>query len=101
MVDDSPGVGFDAYTDCVGAFGVQKTCIKLQEKDYYGTFYDRTTYRCSVETVKPRSYRFSAESCRGAGFGTFRVFARSTAYPNQVEKHSYGASDPATLCQGF
>ena len=97
-----PGIAFDAYQDCAGAFITQQICIKLQERDYYGNYYDRTAYMCSVWTVNTHVYKSAWVSCSGAAYGTFRTAAYGKADPNgTVVKSSRGTSDSATLCQGY
>jgi hypothetical protein len=95
------GIGFDGRQECFGAFDVQKVCIKLQELDYYGTYYDRTSYVCSAETVANLAYKSSSVTCAGALEGTFRTFARGYAWPDGVQTTRTGYSAGVRLCIGY
>ncbi|WP_350274734.1 hypothetical protein [Kribbella sp. HUAS MG21] len=95
------GIGYDGYQDCVGNYDVQKVCVKLQELDYYGTYYDRTAYRCSAETVAAHSYSGGSVTCAGALEGTFRTYALGYAWPNGVQHTSSGYSAGVRMRIGY
>ena len=93
------GIGYDGYQDCVGSFATQKVCVKLQERDYYGVYYDRSTLVCGRETVATHTYFGRWASCAAARHGTFRTFAEGVVYPDAgLPETSVGTSYSATLC---
>lgn len=93
------GIGFDGYQDCVGSFSTQKVCAKLQERDYYGVYYDRTSLVCGAETVATHAYFGRWASCASARHGIFRTFAQGVVYPYAgLPATSTGTSYSATLC---
>ena len=95
------GIGYDARQECFGAFDVQKVCVKLQELDYYATYYDRTAYNCSAQTVAGAAYRGWSVTCAGAHEGTFRTYAKGYAWPDGVEKTRTAYSAGVKLCVGY
>lgn len=92
-------ISYSAFQNCVGTFGTQQVCIKLQERDHFGNYYDRTIYECSVQTVMPQAFKGRSVLCSQAGHGTFRTAAFGRAWPEGVRWQS-GArySYSATLC---
>ncbi len=94
-------MGFHATQDCVGAFGVQQVCVKLQELDYYGHFYNRTTWHCSKETAAEHAYAGWSATCKGLREGTFRTSGRGTAWPVSAPVRRYGYTKGVHLCVGF
>ncbi|WP_457256329.1 hypothetical protein [Pedococcus sp. P5_B7] len=101
MVDSSHRnwISYSAFQNCVGTFDVQQVCVELQEKDYFGNFYNRTNYECSVQTVMPQAFKGRSVLCSQAEHGTFRSAAYGLAWPDgvrwqSVTRYSYSA----TLC---
>jgi hypothetical protein len=80
----APGIAYDGYQDCVGQFITQRVFIELQQRYYFGNFYDRTSYSCSVWTVMPHVYKGAFAYWSSAGHGTFRTRACGQADPNGV-----------------
>lgn len=88
-----------AFQNCVGTFDVQQVCVKLQERDYFGNFYNRTNYECSVQTVMPQASKGRSVLCSQAQHGTFRTAAYGLAWPDGVRWQSITRySYSATLC---
>jgi hypothetical protein len=97
-----PAIGYDGYMDCTGDFGSQKVCVKLQELDYYGTYYDRTGLSCNAGTVAPHAYIGRWVSCATAGVGTYRTYFQGTAYPLGVPGFTRNATSAgAQFCSGY
>ncbi len=83
----------------MGQFITQRVCIELQQRDYFGNFYDRTSYSCSVWTVMSHVYKGAFVYCSSAGPGTFRTRAYGQADPNGVITSSGPHNSySATLC---
>jgi hypothetical protein len=96
------GIGFDGYMDCVGGFIRQRVCVKLQEKDYFGEFYDRTSLSCNGETVAAHAFVGRWVSCVQALSGTYRTYLQGTAYPTGPPgATSVATSLSAAMCGGF
>lgn len=96
------GIGYDAKQDCFGEFDIHRVCVKLQERDYYGTFYDRTSFFCSRETVAARAYAGRFVSCVQAGVGLFRTYAQGYVRVDGVQiAPSPGTSAGSNLCSGY
>ena len=92
-------IAYSGYQNCTGEFISQRVCVKLQERDYYGHYYDRTTYSCSVETVEAHASKGRSVLCSAAGQGTFRTAAYGNAYPEEGTRTSttvYSVGEP--LC---
>ena len=88
--------------DCTSAFISQRVCVKLQEKDYYGAFYDRTSLSCNGETVNGHAYIGRWVSCVQALSGTYRTYFQGTAYPTGPPGvTSVATSTSAIMCSGF
>lgn len=96
------GIGYDGYMDCVGDFGSQRVYVKLQEKDYFGHFYDRTSLACNGATVSSHAYIGRWVSCVQALSGTYRTYFQGTAYPPGVPPETMAATSlSANMCAGY
>ena len=96
------GIGYDGYMDCTGGFGAQRVCVKLQELDYYGEYYDRTGLSCNAQTVAPHAYVGRWVSCVQAGVGTYRTYFQGTAYPpGELAQTRVATSSGASFCSGY
>lgn len=94
-----PYIAFSATQICTGQYTTQRVCIKLQEKDYFGNFNDRTAFTCSVWTVMSSVFKGASVLCSAAGHGTYRTAAYGQAEPNGVVvTSSTHDSYSATLC---
>jgi hypothetical protein len=88
---------YQAAQVCTGTFATQQVCVKLQERDYFGNYYDRTTYRCSAFT--PAAYAISngTATCAALGHGTFRAYGRGVA-GSTPKLSSQGWGGSSILC---
>lgn len=41
-------ISYSAFQNCVGSFATQQVCVELQQRDYFGNYYNRTNDECSV-----------------------------------------------------
>lgn len=71
------GIAYAAHQRCTGAYGTQRVCVRLQERDNQGDWYARTTWACDAWTVSSTSYKGQWVSCRNAREGLFRTQARA------------------------
>lgn len=95
------GIGYDGYMDCVGSFGSQKVCVKLQEKNYYGDYFDVTGPVCNSATVNTHAYIGRWVSCVQAFSGNYRTYFQGTAYPfDQPAQAQTALSLSANMCAG-
>lgn len=94
----TPYIGYDAYQDCSGDFGLQHVCVQLQEKDYYGHFYAVTTKYCGHGTTADHAYAGRSVSCLDAHEGVYRT--RAWGYAAGVLSSS-GTSSSKTMCSGL
>jgi hypothetical protein len=88
---------FYAQQTCAGSFGVQRVCVQLQERDYFGNFYNRTAFNCSATTAGLTQTGVGTVPCSTAGHGTYRTRAQGYASIPFVGTSS-GTSYSATLC---
>ncbi len=91
---------YDAYQDCVGAFGSQKVCVQLWYLDYYSNPSAISTMSCNGTTVATHAYTGRSLSCAAIGEGHVRYFTKATtyAYPNGSSVTKSGQSNSAYLC---
>lgn len=88
---------YQAAQVCTGTFGTQQVCVKLQQRDYFGNFYDRTTYRCSAFTPSAYGIANGTVTCGALGHETFRAYGRGVA-GTTPKVASQGPGGSATLC---
>jgi len=70
------GIWFDADMQCAGSYLFHSTCVKLQERDSTGAWYQRTKFRCGELVTGPRSHAGGWVSCANAKKGFFRTKAK-------------------------
>lgn len=94
------GIYLDGHQRCAGSFGEQRLCIKLQEKDATGSWYQRTNWMCNAWTVNPVTYTGRWVSCKTAQQGYYRTRGRGSAAGPPPDT-GYGHSAGEQLCNGF
>lgn len=103
IVYDMPGyvksVAYNATQTCWGAYGLQRSCARLQEWNY-GTYKweNRTTFRCGSWTASTYSIGGGVVKCNDVGAGKFRTRGKGEADTPQGFFRAYGNSNEVILC---
>lgn len=101
---DMPGyirsVAYTATQTCWGAYGLQRSCARLQKWNY-GTYAwnNVTAFRCGSWTTSTYSIGSGVVRCSDVGPGKYRTRGRGEADTPQGFFTAYGNSNGVILCQ--
>ncbi len=92
------GIAYSANQTCTGAFVLQRVCVSLEERDYYGDFLTLTGSHCGSFTSDSYTSYGRWAGC-AAGHGVYRTKSQGIVeWVEGLPETATGASTSATLC---